>query len=71
MFHLNYIYLLKLLTILQTTVGVHMWSVTHNPNNFKDPYAFSPERWLDPNCTDNLSASQPFLIGPRACMGQK
>jgi cytochrome P450 len=56
---------------LQTTVGVNMWSVTHNPNNFKDPYVFRPERWLDPNCTDNLSASQPFLLGPRACMGQK
>jgi len=53
-----------------TTVGVNMWSVTHNPNNFKDPYVFRPERWLDPNCTDNLSASQPFLLGPRACMGQ-
>ncbi len=61
----------KSLTILQTTVGVNMWSVTHNPNNFKDPYVFRPERWLDPNCTDNLSASQPFLLGPRACMGQK
>jgi len=54
-----------------TTVSVHMWSTSHNENNFKDPYTFRPERWLDPNTTDNLDASKPFLLGPRACMGQK
>jgi cytochrome P450 len=57
--------------ISQTTVSVHMWSSTRNPKNFKDPDVFQPERWLDPNCTDNLSASNPFLLGPRACLGQK
>ncbi|KAE9366697.1 cytochrome P450 [Stipitochalara longipes BDJ] len=51
-------------------VGVHSWSVTHNPNCFKDPYTFRPERWLDPKCTDDLSASQPFLLGARNCIGQ-
>lgn len=52
-----------------TTVAVHPWSVTHDPRNFKDPYAFAPERWLDP-VTDNLNASQPFLLGTRNCIGQ-
>jgi cytochrome P450 len=61
----------KSLTILQTIVGVHMWSVTHSPNYFNDPDTFRPERWLDPNCTDNLGASQPFSLGSRNCIGQK
>jgi len=52
-----------------TTVGVHPWSVVHDPRNFEDPYAFRPERWLDP-ITDNLNASQPFLLGTRNCVGQ-
>ena len=53
------------------TVGVQMWAATHNPKNFKDPDTFRPERWLDPNCTDQPGASNPFLLGPRACIGQK
>ncbi|KAF2692138.1 cytochrome P450 [Lentithecium fluviatile CBS 122367] len=51
----------------QTTLGVHMWSVTHNPKHFVGPYAYRPERWLEG--TDDLDASKPFLIGPRMCMG--
>ncbi|TAQ88837.1 hypothetical protein B7494_g2857 [Chlorociboria aeruginascens] len=51
-------------------VGVHAWSVTHSTKNFQDPETFRPERWIDPDCKDNLSASQPFQIGPRACLGQ-
>ncbi|TVY15295.1 Cytochrome P450 monooxygenase hmp1 [Lachnellula arida] len=53
-----------------TRVGVHMWSTTRNPKNFKNPDAFLPERWLDPHSGDDLNASQPFLLGPRACIGQ-
>jgi len=48
-----------------------MWAVTRNPKNFKDPDEFRPERWLDTESTDNLNASNPFLLGPRACIGQK
>ena len=48
-----------------------MFAATRNPKNFKDPDIFRPERWIDPNCTDNLSGSQPFLLGTRACIGQK
>jgi len=64
-------YFLKQLTIWQTIVGVHLWCVTHSPTYFKDPDTFNPERWLDPQCTDNLGASQPFLLGARNCIGQK
>jgi cytochrome P450 len=70
MFFFSLVASLASLTVLQTTVGVHSWSVTHDPANFKDPYAFRPERWLEP-ITDNLSASQPFILGTRNCIGQK
>lgn len=42
-----------------------------SPNNFSDPWAFKPERWLDPDCTDDLEACRPFSLGPRNCIGQK
>ncbi|KAE8361745.1 cytochrome P450 [Aspergillus caelatus] len=46
------------------------WTVTHDARYFHDPYTFKPERWLDPNCTDNKEASQPFSLGPRGCLGR-
>jgi len=54
-----------------TTVSVHAWASTHSAKNFKDPDSFIPERWLDPESTDNLAASNPFSMGPRNCIGQK
>lgn len=53
-----------------TTVSVHMWSATHSPANFKEPFRFIPERWLQNSHNDVLEASQPFLLGTRACMGR-
>jgi cytochrome P450 len=54
------------------TVSVGMWSATHSERNFKDPYAFKPERWLDKkNTTDKLGASNAFSLGPRGCIGRK
>ncbi|KAF8459864.1 cytochrome P450, partial [Kalaharituber pfeilii] len=52
------------------TVSVHGYAVTHNPDNFQDPDEFIPERWL-PECkfNDKKDASQPFLLGPRTCIG--
>ncbi|KAF9634223.1 Cytochrome P450 [Lasiodiplodia theobromae] len=46
------------------------WSPTHDEAYFHDPFAFKPERWLDPNCTDVKEASQPFSLGPRGCLGR-
>ncbi|KAK2610031.1 hypothetical protein N8I77_003491 [Diaporthe amygdali] len=46
------------------------WTVTHDERNFRDPYAFKPERWLDPAREDNLEASQPFSLGLRGCLGK-
>lgn len=54
----------------QTTVSVHAWSLTHSDKNLKDPDKFIPERWLDPDNTDQREASNPFLLRPRACIRQ-
>lgn len=54
-----------------TTVSVCMWAATKSARNFKDPYVFRPERWLDrENATDKLGASNPFSLGPRGCIGR-
>ncbi|KAK0636059.1 cytochrome P450 [Bombardia bombarda] len=51
-------------------ISTHAWTVTHSDEYFADPYAFKPERWLDPASTDVKEASQPFSLGARGCLGQ-
>ncbi|KAM0697135.1 hypothetical protein Q7P36_003206 [Cladosporium allicinum] len=55
-----------------TTVGVHHLSTYRDPEYFKKPYEFHPERWLgDPEFKDDkLSALEPFSVGPRNCLGK-
>lgn len=54
-----------------TTVSVCMWAATKSERNFKDPYVFRPERWLErDNATDKLGASNAFSLGPRGCIGK-
>ncbi|KAF2867458.1 cytochrome P450 [Massariosphaeria phaeospora] len=53
-----------------TEVYTSGWTITHDPSYWKDPMAFLPERWLDPESRDVKEASQPFLLGPRGCLGQ-
>lgn len=55
-----------------TTVAVAEYAAMHSPDNFKDPYVFRPERWLntDPETMDNLGLSRPFSYGPRDCIGK-
>ncbi|KAF2099274.1 pisatin demethylase [Rhizodiscina lignyota] len=54
-----------------TTVSVCMWAASHSERNFEDPYVFRPERWLDKeNSKDKLTASNPFSLGPRGCIGR-
>lgn len=53
-----------------TEIYTSAWTVTHDPDNFEDPNTFIPERWLSSETKDNKNASQPFSLGPRACMGR-
>lgn len=50
-------------------VSGDIWSFTHDPRNVEGPWApdvFEPARWID---TDRKPYSQPFIIGPRMCIG--
>ena len=48
-----------------------------SPASFRDPNGFHPERWFPEAATDPQSpfyndkrnASQPFIVGPRQCIG--
>jgi len=53
-----------------TFVSCHAWVSSRSEKYFKNPDSFNPERWLDPNSTDHLAASNPFLLGWGACLGQ-
>ena len=55
-----------------TRVGVPSWAANRSPLNFRDPESFVPERWLEDirYADDRREASQPFSIGPRACIGR-
>lgn len=52
--------------------GVHHLSTYLDPDHFKDPTSFRPERWLgDPKYKDdNLDSVEPFHVGPRGCIGK-
>ncbi|KAK3321248.1 putative cytochrome P450 [Cercophora scortea] len=53
-----------------TEIYTSTWSVSHSAKYFANPDEFRPERWIEPGCTDVKEASQPFLLGPRACIGK-
>lgn len=55
-----------------TLVGVSPWAAYHSADNFHDPDAFVPERWLaGSGKVDVLDAVQPFSVGPRSCLGKR
>lgn len=59
-----------------TTVGINHFACYHHPDNFYQPDAFLPERWLPgrrempPFENDNRACLQPFSYGPRNCLGR-
>lgn len=57
-----------------TTVSVWQWAAYHDSEYFEDPYSFCPERFANPGVgrhrNDRLDVVNPFLVGPRNCIGQ-
>ncbi|KAM7191944.1 Bcaba2 [Naviculisporaceae sp. PSN 640] len=55
-----------------TTVSAHHYTSTRSPLNWTRPQEFLPERWLYPEQFphDKRHASQPFMLGPRGCIGK-
>lgn len=66
-----------------TEVGIHLYSVLHDPDNYPEPFAFRPERWLVPE--DGGAPDSPesrdararmrraqvsFGLGDRGCAGK-
>lgn len=45
----------------------------HSESNFKRPFEFIPERWLDDPefANDRRDCMQAFSVGARDCIGQK
>lgn len=53
------------------------WAANLSSSNYTDPTRFDLERWLDSDSgagsrynNDRKEANQPFLQGPRDCIGQ-
>ena len=58
-----------------TTVVINTWAIHHDPDVWKDPQSFDPDRFLDVNGNIITSATTngfvPFSFGRRACIGEK
>ncbi|KAL2815736.1 cytochrome P450 [Aspergillus granulosus] len=55
----------------KTALSINHWATYHDPENFKRPNEYIPERWLsDEFVSDNKAALQPFSFGPRNCLGK-
>jgi len=58
----------------RTVVGIPNWACFRSPYNFARPEEFIPERFLaesDEFANDKREALQPFMTGPRNCIGRK
>ncbi|KAL8687092.1 MAG: hypothetical protein Q9224_005255 [Gallowayella concinna] len=57
-----------------TRVGIPPKTMFRSPTNFVEPDIFAPERWLpdaDPKYdADRKNAHEPFMVGPRNCVGK-
>ncbi|OJJ74175.1 hypothetical protein ASPBRDRAFT_171083 [Aspergillus brasiliensis CBS 101740] len=54
------------------SVGASIYVLHHDSNAFPDPFAFSPERWLDNEigCVMRDLCFLPFGLGSRSCIGR-
>lgn len=59
----------------QTRVGIPSKPAHRLSKNFVEPLSFLPERWLanaDPKFdADRKDVYEPFMVGPRACLGKR
>ncbi|XP_077977544.1 steroid 17-alpha-hydroxylase/17,20 lyase-like [Glandiceps talaboti] len=57
-----------------TIIIPNMWGIDHDPDIFKDPYVFRPERFIDPETGKFIPLSDmnvsPFSMGKRVCLGE-
>ena len=55
-----------------TSVGVASLAASLSESNWTEPNAFKPERWIGDQWEgDDRKAMEPFLLGPRNCVGKK
>ena len=55
-----------------TAVGVATWAAARSGKNWREPDKFLPERWLGEGFPeDDRRSMQPFILGPRVCLGKK
>ncbi|KAG8884275.1 hypothetical protein FRB98_002548 [Tulasnella sp. 332] len=52
-----------------STIFLFLGGLHYNPRYWKDPYTFSPDRFLKPDWPRD--AYYPFSAGPRSCLGRK
>jgi len=53
-----------------TPVGVGIHAIHHNPEFWKDPYVFNPDRFADES-RQHPFAFLPFSLGKRVCIGNQ
>jgi cytochrome P450 len=55
-----------------TAVGVATWAASRAETNWTQPEKFLPERWMGDGLPgDDRKSMQPFILGPRGCLGKK
>jgi cytochrome P450 len=55
-----------------TAVGVANWAASRAESSWTSPEEFIPERWMSDGLPgDDRRSAQPFLLGPRVCLGKK
>ena len=54
-----------------TTVFVNLWGIHHDPDYWREPFSFRPDRFLDEQGRLHVEGIMPFSTGTRSCLGEK